>query len=108
MIRLIGLDKKLFVVQHKMTHQELAQLQLPEEELRKLVQQNIYNKVIQLLFQATKVKMNTDETGITWEYKMFMFGDRDLFTLLLETLELNEEDRLHNIEEVKRILGMQP
>jgi hypothetical protein len=107
MVRLTGLDKKLFIVQHKMTAKEVAELKLPEEELRKLVQQNLYNKVIQLLFQATKVKQTvTEENDILWEYRMFMIGERDMWGLLMETCELSEEDRKSVIAECKRALGM--
>jgi len=106
MLRLTGLDKKMFVVQHRMTKEELAGINLPEEELKKLVQQSIYNKVVQLLLQTTKIKSHVDEIGVTWEYRMFMFSDRELFGLLLETCELNEEDRLQVISDAKKMLGI--
>ena len=107
MVRLTGLDKKLFIIQHKMTAQQIAEMKMPEEELKKLIQQNIDNKLIQLLFQATKVKqVLTDEGDIVWEYRMFMFGEREMWNLLMETSELSEEDRLHTIEECKRALGI--
>jgi hypothetical protein len=105
-MNLIGLDKKLFIVQHKLTNEELSGMQLPKEEFEKIIRQGIYNKTIEMLFQTTKVKQHQDETGVIWEYRMFMFADRDLWTLLLEVLELDEEDRVKKLEEVKKILGI--
>lgn len=106
MLRLTTLDKKLFVVQHKMTPQQLMELKLPEDELKKLIQQNIYNKVVQLLFQASKVQQRTTDDGFVWEYKMFMFTERDFLNTLLEVCELSEEDRQDTITKLKELLGL--
>lgn len=106
MLRLLTLDKKLFIVQHKMTPQQLAEMKLPEEDMKKLIQDNIYRKVIQLLFQATKVRQRTTDDGFVWEYKMFMFTERDFLNTLLEVCQLTDEDRQHTIEECKKGLGM--
>lgn len=105
-VRLVGMDKKLFIVQHKMTLEQLSQVQIPEKDFEGMVRNSIYQKTMELLFKTTKVKQYQTEDGFVWEYRMFMYSDREFFTLLKEVLELNEDDRKSMLEDVNKTLGI--
>jgi len=106
-MRLVGMDKKMFVVQHTMTNEELDKFKDNPSELNKIVSQGIYNRVVQTLSQTTKIKQFKSDTGMLWNYAMWIYGDKDFWTLIKEICELSEEDKLKLLEDADDMLGIQ-
>jgi hypothetical protein len=105
-MRLVGMDKKMFVVQHTMTNEELDGFKDKPAELNKIVGQGIFNRVVQTLSQTTKVKQFKSDKGMLWNYAMWIYSDQDFWTLIKEICEMSEEDRQKLLLDANEMLGI--
>ena len=105
-MRLVGMDKKFFIVQHKVTNKEIESFAGKPNDLNQIVGQNIYNKIVQTLSQTTKIRQFKEDDGVLFNYAMWIYGDKDFWTLIKEICEMPEEDRQKLLLDANEMLGI--
>jgi len=109
-LRLLTLDKKLFIVNHRMTRQQIQEIQngsnVDLATVEKEIQKQIYFKFLDAIVKNLKVEKREESEDVTYTVRGFVLSERLLYEILLEVCELDSEEIQRLKAGLKQALGI--
>lgn len=92
---LITLDKKLHMVNHRITKQEIVNIaelhKVEVKEIENELKKQIFIKFLPIMEKNFEMTRTGDDESLTYSVKGYILSERQLFEILLEVMDLEED-----------------
>ena len=107
---LTTLDKKLHIVNHKISKTEIAMLaeqhKLSLKEIEEEIKKQILFKFLPIIDSIFEKQSIAEEEHLTINVRGFILSERQLFEILLEVLELDDDFKYKMKQSIYKYLGI--
>lgn len=109
-MRLISLDKKLQIIQHRLTKQEMVNLaeqhKLEVSQIEEEFKKQMLIKFLPLIQKNLKMERTADDEFVTYNVRGYILSERQLYETLLEVMMLDENERDELTKIIQNFLGI--
>ena len=109
-MHIITLDKKLMRVQHKLTKQQVDEIQRKHEidgkRMESEIRHQLYSEFMKGIAKNIPTIMQTDEDSLTYTISGYVLSDRQMMETILEICEFDDDTKIKMIKQIQINLGI--
>jgi len=92
-LHVIGLDKKMVNINHKITKEEFIGMKMPQQAFENGVHAELIRQLAVYVHQNLPIKQTGNQHYFQWDVKGYVMTERDMMNLLHELVTMDDQGR---------------